>query len=103
MAKRVIVLGARIVVKETKKEEKTKSGIIVPGREKESTNIGKVINVGEGARFEDGTLCPMLVSVGDTVVYAHFAGSPIDVDGTTYIILNERDVLCIIEDDTVTK
>jgi chaperonin GroES len=99
MAKSLRVLGARCVVEEFKLDEKTKTGIIVPGRDKEPTNRGKVIAVGEGARFEDGTLCPMQVQVGDVVVYAHFAGSPIEVDDKVYVILNERDILCIIDDD----
>jgi len=90
------VLGARCLVREHKLEEKTQSGIVIPGREKEATNRGKVILVGQGARFEDGTLCPMQVSVGDEVIYAHFAGSPIEVDGETFIVLNERDILCVL-------
>jgi chaperonin GroES len=99
MAKTLKVLGARIVVKEFKKEEKTKTGIILPGADKEPTNRGTVISVGEGARFEDGTLCPMLVKPGDDVVYTSFSGSPIDLDGQIFVILNERDILCVIEEE----
>lgn len=98
MAKELKVLGARCIVEEEKKQEKTKSGIIMPNANKEPTFKGKVIAVGQGARFEDGTLCPMEVSVGDEVLYAQFAGSPVEVDGKTFIILNERDILAIIAD-----
>ena len=98
MSKELKVLGARAIVEEIKLEEKTKGGIVIPGREKESTNRGKVIGVGDGAVFEDGTICPMQVKVGDTVIYAHFSGSPIVVEDKTYIILNERDILCVIEE-----
>lgn len=91
------VLGARCIVKEDKLEEKTSSGLIIPGRDKVPTNRGVIVGVGDGAMLDDGTKVPMPVKEGDTVVYANFAGSPIEVDGVVYIILNERDILCVVE------
>lgn len=91
------VLGARCLVLEDKQEETLKSGLIIPGRDKEPQYSGRVLRVGEGAMLDDGTLVQMRVSVGDRVVYQHFTGSPISLDGDIYVILNERDVLGIIE------
>ena len=93
--------GARILVKEIKLKGETDSGIYLPGKEKESTNKGLVLMVGNGAMLEDGTLVPVQISVGETVLYSSFSGSPIKVNETdeeTYLILNERDVLCVIEE-----
>ena len=96
------VFGARCVVKELKNEAATESGIILPGREKESTNQGIVISVGNGAILDNGTKVPMDVKPGDKVVYASFAGSPIvtkdNQEDQEYLILNERDILAKIED-----
>lgn len=90
------VLGARCVVKEKKNTEETSSGIIVPGREKEPTYVGEVIAVGNGAMLENGERVPMDIKVGDTVVYTTFSGSPIKYHDEELIILNERDILCVI-------
>lgn len=91
------VLGARLVVKELKNDVKTAGGVIIPGREKEQTNRGEVIAIGDGAMLDDGRKVPMQVKVGDTIAYASFAGSPIEIDGQVVLILNERDILCIFE------
>lgn len=91
------VLGARVIVKEEKNNNKTKSGIIVPGREKEPTFRGTVIGVGDGSYLECGKLIPMKVKVGDRVIYTNWSGSPIAIDDEIFVILNERDILSIIE------
>lgn len=98
---KIRINGARLLVKEQKLEDKMSSGIIVSGRSKQQTNIGTVIKVGDGAMLENGTKVPVAVSVGETVIYSSFSGSPIKEkadDPDEYIILNERDVLCVIED-----
>lgn len=94
------VLGARVIVKEIKKEAQVK-GIVVPGRDKEATNAGQVIAVGNGALLDNGNRVPMDVKVGDTVVYTSFSGSPVKVKGETYLILNERDILVVLDEEEV--
>lgn len=91
------VLGARCIVKEEKNDNKTKSGILIQGQDKEPTYRGKIIAVGDGALLENGQVIPMKVNVGDRVIYTAFSGSPIEVDGEEYVILNERDILCVLD------
>ena len=92
------VFGARCIVKEEKKEtNKTSSGIIVPGSDKEPTFQGTVIAVGQGAMLDSGIRVPMDVKVGDKVVYTTFSGTPIVNEGETYLVLNERDILCVLD------
>lgn len=92
--------GARILVQEKKLTAETSSGIIIPEREKQKTNMGVVIQVGDGAMLENGTKIPVGINVGETVIYSSFSGSPIKVnkdDEEEFLILNERDVLCVVE------
>ena len=103
---KIVIKGARVLVKEQKLSEETSSGIVLPGREKEHTNQGVVLAVGDGAMLEDGTLIPVSVSVGDKVMYTAFSGSPIvnaddddEEQNVRYLILNERDILCQILPD----
>lgn len=100
-ASKIRINGARVLVKEERLSAETSSGIIMPGREKQQTNKGKVLVVGDGAMLENGTKVPVAVEVGDTVIYSSFSGSPIKQDPNdedVYLILNERDILCIIDD-----
>lgn len=90
------VLGARVIVKEDKLDEKTNGGIVVPGREKEETFRGTIIGVGDGAMLDDGTKVPMQVKVGDRIIYTSFSGTPVKDGDDEYIILNERDILAIL-------
>lgn len=94
------VLGARVIVKEEKNTEKQGS-IIIPGKENEPTFVGKIIDVGPGAIF-DGHRMPMQVSVGDRVVYTAYSGTPIitgNKEKETLIILNERDILAVLDEN----
>ena len=100
-ASKIRINGARVLVKEERLSDTTSSGIIMPGREKQQTNKGKVLVVGDGAMLENGTKVPVQVAVGETVIYSSFSGSPIKADTNdedVYLILNERDILCIVED-----
>ena len=101
---KIVIRGARVLVKEDKFDVETKSGIIMPGKDKEATHQGVVLAVGDGAMLENGTLVPVKVNVGDKVLYTAFSGSPIvkaddpDAEDVKYLILNERDILCQILD-----
>ena len=98
---KIRINGARVLIKEEKLSEATSSGIVIPGREKQQTNKGTVLVVGDGAMLENGTKIPVQVKVGETVIYSSFSGSPVKVnaeDEDVYLILNERDILCVIEE-----
>lgn len=98
---KIRINGARVLVKEEKLSDTTASGIVMPGRDKQQTNKGTVLVVGDGSMLENGTKIPVGVKEGEVVIYSSFSGSPIkydEKDEDTYLILNERDILCVIED-----
>lgn len=98
---KIRINGARLLVKEEKLEDEMKSGIVVTGRSKQQTNKGIVIKVGDGAMLENGTKVPVNIKPGETVIYSSFSGSPIKEkadDPEQFLILNERDVLCVIKE-----
>jgi chaperonin GroES len=90
-------LGDRLVIKPIEQEEQTTSGIFLPETAKEKPQQGHVEAAGPGARTETGDRIPMEVSVGDTVLYAKYAGTSIRIDGQDVLILKESDVLAIVE------
>ena len=90
-------LADRIVIKPTKAEEKTKSGLILPDAAKEKPTLGKVVAVGPGALDDNGKPQPLCVKVGDTVCYGKYAGSEVEVDGEKFVIARESDLLGVLE------
>jgi len=90
-------LGARVVIKALEKEERTKSGILLPDTAKEKPQQGKVMAVGPGRTLESGSKVALEVKEGDTVIFSKYAGTEVKVDGEEYIILDgERDILAIV-------
>ncbi len=88
-------LGDRVLVKPVDKEEKTKSGIVIPDTAKDKPQKGIVEAVGTGRILENGTKVPMELQVGDRVLYAKYAGNEIKIDDVEYLIVSEKDVLAI--------
>ena len=91
-------LGDRVVVQPAEREETTKSGIVIPDTAKEKPQRGSVIAVGQGRRDEDGDRIPMDVSVGDTVLFAKYAGTEFKFEDEEYLILSEKDILAKVDD-----
>ena len=90
-------LGDRVLIKALEREEKTKSGIVLPDTAKEKPQEGWVKAVGSGKLLDNGTRVPLEVQVGQKVIFSKYAGTEVKVDGEEMMILNERDVLAIVE------
>ena len=89
-------LGDRVVIKQLKAEEKTKSGIVLPSNAKEKPQEAEVIAVGPGG-VVDGKEVKMEVKPGDKVIYSKYAGTEVKLDETEYIIVRQNDILAIVE------
>ena len=98
MSKNLRPLGDRLVVKPIEQEETTASGLVLPETAKEKPQQGSVLSIGPGRRDDDGKRIEMDVAVGDTILYAKYAGTEIKVEGDKLLILKESDVLAIMED-----
>ena len=97
---KIIPLGDRILLKPFSAEElnTTASGIIIPDTvSKEKPEQGKVIAVGNG-RWEDGKIIPILVKVGDRVVFSRYGYEEVKHEGEEYYILKEENILAVIKD-----
>ena len=85
-------LGSRVVIKKIEAVEKTASGLILTGQAKEVPNMAEVVAVGPGTEDEK-----IEVKVGDTVIFAQYAGTDVKYDGMDYIIISQRDILAIVD------
>ena len=92
----LVPLGDRVVLKQLVAEETTKSGIILPGQNKEKPQQAEVVAVGPGGMV-DGKEIKMEVSVGDNVIYSKYSGTDVKLDEEEYIIVRQSDILAIIK------
>ncbi len=93
---KLVPLGDRVVLKQTEKEETTKSGIILAAKSQEKPVTAEVIAVGPGGMV-DGKEVTMQVKVGDQVIYSKFAGNEVKLDEEEYVIVRQNDILAIVE------
>ncbi|MCC6904353.1 MAG: co-chaperone GroES [Anaerolineae bacterium] len=97
MATNLRPLGDRVVVEPIEQEERTETGLYIPETAKEKPQQGKILATGQGRRDEDGKRIPMDVEVGQTILYAKYAGTEVKTDGKKLLILKEADILAIVE------
>ena len=92
----------KIVVKENEvnKEEKTAGGIILPDTVQDGTlNEGTVIAASDGMYSATGTMIPLVVSEGDTILYNKNAQkAEHKIDGEDYILMSVNEVMSIVRD-----
>ena len=90
-------LHDRVVVKRVEAEEKTASGIVLPGAAAEKPDIGEVVAVGEGRRNEAGERVALDVKVGDKVLFGKYSGQTVKVGGEELLVMREEDIFGIVE------
>lgn len=88
-------LHDRIVIKRKTEEDRTAGGLFIPESAKERPTQATVVAVGNGRVQEDGTVVPLAVKAGDTVLFGKYAGTEIKLDGEELLIIREEDVLAI--------
>ena len=93
---KLVPLGDKVVLKKLVAEETTKSGIVLPGQDKEKPAQGEVIAAGPGG-IVDGKEVAMQVKAGDKVVHSRYAGTEVELDGDKFLIVKQADILAIIK------
>ena len=82
-------LGERVLIKQTKQEETTKSGIVLPdSASKEKPIIGEVTAIGEAIKE---------IKIGDKVIYEKYAGTEVKDNDDVYLLLEVKNVLAVVE------
>ena len=96
MAINVRPLGDRVLVQAIEEKEVKKGGIIIPDTAKEKPQEGKVVALGTGKLDDNGKKVEFTVKRGDKVLISKYGGTEIKVDGESYLIMREDDILGII-------
>ena len=89
-------MGDRILIRPESREEKTKSGLVLPDTAKEKPMEGVVVAVGRGRVSDDGNVIEVDVKEGDRVLFAKYSGTEIRIDEADLLIIAERDLLAVL-------
>ena len=90
-------LGDRVVILPLEEEEQKYGNIVVPDMGKEKPEMGTVLAVGEGRITPEGAIVKNQLEEGQIVMVPKFGAQTVVVEGETYIIASENDVLGIIK------
>ena len=98
MAVKVRPLHDRLIVERIEEEGEQKvGGIIIPDTAKEKPQQGTGIAAGKGKLKDDGSVTPLDVQAGDTVLFGKYSGQEIKLDGEEFLIMREDEILGVIE------
>ncbi len=93
----IIPLFDHVLIKPLEEEERTPSGIVLPDTAKEKPQIGEVMAVGPGGVDDKGKKIPMVVKVGQKVMYKKWGGNDVKVEGKEWVIVEQKDILAIVK------
>lgn len=83
-------LGKRVLLERVEEATTTATGIIIPDNAKEKPLSGIVRAISPKVADKG------LVSIGDKVVFAKYAGTELTIDGKTYLVMNVDDLLGVL-------
>ena len=93
----------KIVVKpkQTNDDNMTDSGIILPDTVQDGILLeGEVIAAGHGMYSANGNLIPLVVEVGDTILYnKHAQTQEYKLNGEDVILMSQNEVLSVLYED----
>jgi chaperonin GroES len=89
----------RVVIKRVDAETKTTGGILLPDNAQNKPQKGVITAVGAGKQLKDGSIRPLQVKVGDTVLFTVWAGEEYKDRVTTgeLVIMREEDILAVLD------
>ncbi len=94
-------LQDKILVQYAEKETETAGGIVIPEAAQEKPRLGTVVAAGPGFMDIKGKCIPLDVKVGDTVLFGNYAGTDIEVDGETFLLMSESAVMGVVNGATL--
>src|ERR1700709_1935211 len=89
-------LGDRVLVQRLEEKEVKKGGIIIPDTAKEKPQEGKVVALGTSKLRDSGKKVEFTVKKGDKVLISKYGGTEIKIEGDSFLIMREDDILGII-------
>jgi len=93
----LLPLRDRVIVKRLDQETKTASGLIIPEAAAEKPDQGEILAVGTGKILDDGSTCPLVVKVGDRVLFGKYSGQTVKIKGDELLVMREEDIMAVVQ------
>jgi chaperonin GroES len=90
-------LHDRVVIKRLEEERTSAGGIVIPDSATEKPMRGEVVAIGPGKMLDSGSLIPLGVTQGDTVLFGKYSGTEVKVEGQDLVVMREDDIMGVIE------
>jgi len=91
-------LNDKVVILPQDEGEQMYGNIVIPDAGQEKPEIGTVVAVGPGRiSHQTGNVIPTKLKVGVKIIVPKFGAQVVVVEGETYIIASENDILGIIK------
>jgi len=87
----------RLLIQRVESDQTSAGGIIIPDTAQEKTQIGSVVEAGEGKLMADGSIRSLKVKKGDKIIFGKYSGTELKFGGQDYLILREEEILGIVE------
>ncbi len=85
-----------VLVKPLESETMTPSGIVLPDTVKEKPQAGEVMAVGPGSLNEQGKLNPMVIKVGQKVLYKKWGDNEVKVGHEEWMLIEQKDIMAVL-------
>jgi chaperonin GroES len=94
---KITPLFDNVLVKPLEPETKTASGIILPDTAKDKPQIGEVKAIGKGKTDKTGKVVPMVLKVGQKVLYKKWGGNEVKMGSEEWMLMSQEDILATVE------
>lgn len=92
-----VTTSDRVVIKPEPLEKTTNTGLIITKSEFDVVNQGTVVQIGPGRTTKKNVTIQVEVAVGDRIMFEGGTGIPVKIDGESFLVLNENEIIGIIE------
>ena len=86
-----------VLIKPLDEETRTSSGILLPESVKEKPQAGVIMAIATGTVTDDGKTLPMVVKVGQKVMYKKWGGNEVKVGIEEWLLVEQKDILAVVE------
>ncbi len=90
------VLHDKILVERSKATETKRGALFVVTEQDVEPATGIVLMTGPGLRDFSGNLYPVGVVEGDFIQFAEHAGTEVELEGKTFLVIRETDVVAVL-------
>ncbi|KAJ8902074.1 hypothetical protein NDN08_006482 [Rhodosorus marinus] len=86
-----------MLVRRDSSAEELGSGLMLSAKAQSKPNTGTILSVGNGRLMEGGEFEPIPYAVGDRVIFASTAGTPVKFEGAEHVLVRVVEVLAKVE------